>query len=102
MRILCLHGSGASGAIFSSQLAPLRALLPSTYTFDFLDAPNECNAAPELSGIYPAPYYCFFERHSEEEMQAAVEFVKEVVEEDGPYDMIMGFSQVTMNLPTRD
>ncbi|KUJ13196.1 uncharacterized protein LY89DRAFT_687410 [Mollisia scopiformis] len=92
-RILCLHGSGSSAEIMETQIANIRSLLPSTYVFDFLDAPIECDAAAELEGLFPGPYYCFFDKYSEEEMQKAIEFVHEVVEEDGPYDCVMGFSQ---------
>lgn len=31
-------------------------------------------------------------------MQNAINFVQEVVEEDGPYDCVMGFSQVNRTL----
>ncbi|KAE8441695.1 hypothetical protein EG329_004568 [Mollisiaceae sp. DMI_Dod_QoI] len=92
-RILCLHGSGSSAKIMESQIANIRSHFPSPYTFDFLDSPVECKAAAELEGVYPGPYYCFFEKHSEEEMQKAIDFVREIVEEDGPYACVIGFSQ---------
>jgi len=73
-------------------------MLPPSWEFDFVDAPFDCNAAPELTGIYPGPYHCFFDKYSEENMSQAVDFVREVVDEDGPYDCIMGFSQVCQRL----
>ncbi len=116
MRVLCLHGSGASAEIMESQIgtsaldhvaqklaqeadecistASIRALLPPSYNFEFLDAPLESEPAHELRGVYPGPYYCFFERCSAEEMKKAVNFVREVVDKDGPYDCVIGFSQV--------
>lgn len=93
MRILCLHGQGASARIFETQIAKLRAFLPQTWDYDYLEAPNNSEAAAELKGIYPGPNFCFFDRYTPKDMQDAVEYVDEVVKEDGPYDCVMGFSQ---------
>lgn len=93
MRILCLHGSGASGDIMKSQIAGIASHLPSTHEFDYLDSPLESSAAQELRDVYPGPYYCFFNQYSSSEIQSAVGFVREIVEEDGPYDAVIGFSQ---------
>jgi thiaminase len=77
-----------------SRTAGIASLLPSTYEFDYLDSPLESSAALELRDVYPGPYYCFFNQYSSSEMQNAVDFIREVVEEDGPYDAVIGFSQV--------
>jgi hypothetical protein len=44
--------------------------------------------------LYPGPYYQFFERYSDVDMQKAINAMEEVVEEEGPYDGVLGFSQV--------
>jgi hypothetical protein len=54
----------------------------------------KCRAAPELEMVYPGPYYQFFEQFSDADMQKAINVVEEVVEEEGPYDGVLGFSQV--------
>lgn len=95
MRVLCLHGQGSSATIFESQLSRLIAALPPHYTFDFVDAPIECGAGLDVGGVFPGPYYCFFESYTPERMENAIEYVREIVEEDGPYDAIFAFSQVT-------
>ena len=112
MRWLCLHGQGSSAEIFERQLgkyqihyselhddahiftAPLRSLLPHTWQFDFVDSSHDCSAAEELELVYPGPYHCFFPRYTSEAMEEAVQYVQEVVDEDGPYDCVIGFSQV--------
>ncbi|CZR50580.1 uncharacterized protein PAC_00454 [Phialocephala subalpina] len=76
-----------------NRIANIRSLLQSSYVFDFLDSPVQCEAAVGLKGVYPGPYYCFFERYSEEYLQKVVDFVCGVVDEDGPYDGVIGFSQ---------
>jgi hypothetical protein len=96
MRVLCLHGQGSSAIIFESQLARLIDALPAHYTFDFADAPIECGPGLglDVGDVYPGPYYCFFEAYTPERMDAAIEHVREIIEEDGPYDAIFAFSQV--------
>jgi hypothetical protein len=47
-----------------------------------------------LKGIYPGPNYCFFDKYSPEQMQDALEYLDEIIAEDGPYDAVIGFSQV--------
>ncbi|EGP86305.1 unnamed protein product [Zymoseptoria tritici ST99CH_1A5] len=93
MRVLCLHGQGASPAIMESQTSTFRAYLPPTWSFDYLEAPCDSEPGPGLKGIYPPPHFCFFDKYNPEELEEAVEYVREVVEADGPYDAIMGFSQ---------
>ena len=94
MHVLCLHGQGSSATIFESQLSRLVAALPPHYTFDFADAPVECGPGLDIGDIYPGPYYCFFDAYTPEHMNDAIEHVREIVEEDGPYDAIIAFSQV--------
>ncbi|KXT02179.1 hypothetical protein AC578_5964 [Pseudocercospora eumusae] len=93
MRVLCLHGQGASPEIMESQTSSFRAFLPPTWTFDYLEAPYDSAPGPGIEGVYPPPHYCFFDWYTPERMQEAVDYVREVIEEDGPYDAIMGFSQ---------
>lgn len=94
MRILCLHGQGSSAVIFESQLSRLIAALPSHYSFDFVDAPLSCGPGLDIGGVYPGPYYCFFDSYTPERMVDAIDYVREVIDEDGPYEAIIAFSQV--------
>ena len=77
----------------------IMTLLPSTWTYDFLDAPLSSPPAPELRLVYPPPYFCFFTAVSDASINAAVDLVREVIEEDGPYDAVIGFSQVGLPMP---
>lgn len=74
--------------------ANIRSLLPAAYSFDFFNAPMEGPAAVQLKTIYPGPYYSFFEQYSDADMQEAIKVVEEIVEEEDPYDGVLGFSQV--------
>ena len=48
MKILCLHGSGTSGAIFESQLAQFLDHVDESYEFVFIDGEVECAKAPGI------------------------------------------------------
>ncbi|KAE9380744.1 hypothetical protein N431DRAFT_477623 [Stipitochalara longipes BDJ] len=93
MRFLCLHGMGTNADIFESQLAPIISQYSSTHTFDFIDAPHECPPAPGISEVFPPPYLAWQVQYEPEQIEEAHSFLKSVIEEDGPYDGVIGFSQ---------
>ncbi|KAJ3957696.1 hypothetical protein N0V92_005715 [Colletotrichum tropicale] len=93
MRILCLHGHGTNARILESQLERLRAKLPHDWIFDFLDGEHVAPPAPAVEAIFPGPYLCYHGEPVEEDVKAAHEFLLEVVREEGPFDMVVGFSQ---------
>lgn len=43
--------------------------------------------------FYPGPYYCFYELPIPEQVEAAFDLLTDVIEEEGPFDGIIGFSQ---------
>jgi len=108
MRWYCLHDQGSSAEIFERQLGkfqihrsephddahiftgPLRSLLPPTWQFDFVDSSH--GSAEELELVYLGLYHCFFPRYTSEAMEEAVQYVQDVVEEDGLYECVIGFS----------
>ncbi|GAB1312342.1 EF-hand calcium-binding domain protein [Madurella fahalii] len=93
MRFLCLHGRGTNSNILEAQLAPLRSRLHAQHTFDFIDGEGNCGAAPGMSGSYPPPYLCWYERGSPRDVHAAQEYLRSIIDEDGPYDGLIGFSE---------
>lgn len=78
-----------------SQLSSLRAQLPPNWHFDYVQSPNETEPAEELRGVYPGPNYEYFDKYTPDTMSEATEYVDEVLEDQGPYDGIVGFSQVS-------
>ncbi|KAL8715723.1 MAG: hypothetical protein Q9220_000390 [cf. Caloplaca sp. 1 TL-2023] len=95
MRFLCLHGKGTSAAIFKSQTTSFRAKLPpNAFSFTFLDGFLPSPPAPGIDLFYPPPYYSFWNSLSSiPEIRAAHEWLDERIEELGPFDGVMGFSQ---------
>ncbi|SMQ54214.1 unnamed protein product [Zymoseptoria tritici ST99CH_3D7] len=92
VRILCLHGTGSSGAIFESQTAALRAMLPSHWEWFFINAELECGAHPELADFYPGPYYTPVAVPTVKSIAHFHDWCLDLVAEEGPFDGCMGFS----------
>ncbi|KAH0536598.1 hypothetical protein FGG08_006531 [Glutinoglossum americanum] len=104
-RILCLHGSGSSAAIFSVQSRRIRRALRYHFRFVFVNGPFETTAGPGvLRGT--GPYYRWMPGRrawggleATEEQDAEMRVVRkllseELAREDGePFVGIMGFSQ---------
>lgn len=93
MRFLCLHGYGTNSAILEATFAPIRAHLPADWEFEFLEGLAEVPPAFGVDAIYPGPFLCYHKEPSLEELQAVYELVMEVVEDEGPFDAVLGFSQ---------
>ncbi|KAH8819281.1 EF-hand calcium-binding domain protein [Xylogone sp. PMI_703] len=93
MRFLCLHGRGTNSHIFESQLAALRDRISPKHTFDFIDATLDCAPTPGVSDFYAPPYLCWYTRFDPLHIQQAHDHLWSVIDEDGPYDGVIGFSE---------
>lgn len=112
MRFLCLHGYGTNSQILKASFAPIRAGLPQDWEFKFLDGEMETRPGPGRLGdklalvsryiltnpigidtIFPGPYFAYHKLPSPLEMHRAYDLVMDVVNEEGPFDGIIGFSQ---------
>jgi len=67
--------------------------LPNNYEFDFLDAEVPMPPAPGVASYHPGPFLAWYRRHFADDVTAALEMINRVIEEDGPYDGIIGFSE---------
>ncbi|EXJ92784.1 hypothetical protein A1O3_01336 [Capronia epimyces CBS 606.96] len=63
------------------------------YTFDFVDAPFESPPAPGIAALYPAPYLAWHKAYDPAAIQESHHFLQTIIDEDGPYDGVIGFSQ---------
>ncbi|KAK9417673.1 hypothetical protein SUNI508_01430 [Seiridium unicorne] len=98
MKILCLHGKGTSGWIFKSQTSSLRRKLEEispdlTCEFDFVDGPQPSAPAPDTPLFYDPPHYAFYEGTDVKAIRKAREWLGEILEQRGPYDGALLFSQ---------
>ena len=78
----------------NSVIASFRSLLPEDYEFVFLDGIVECEAAPGVDGFYPGPYLCWYNTPTTSKVARAHKYVLDFVRANGPFDGVMGFSQV--------
>lgn len=58
-----------------------------------MDAENESESAPGIAEFHPPPYFAWHAAFSPFDVKAAHGFLTTVVEEDGPYDGVIGFSE---------
>lgn len=93
MRFLCLHGMGTNSQVYEAQLAPIRHQLDPTYEFEFVDGLVECSPATGVLSLFPGPFYCYYSKPTVENLKAAYDLVLEIIEEEGPFEGIFGFSQ---------
>ncbi|OKL57045.1 hypothetical protein UA08_07372 [Talaromyces atroroseus] len=102
MRLLCLHGWGTNvkkRQILQSQLAPLMKDLQrdNSAVFHFIEGEIEAEPGPGIDGYFDGPYYSYYKfprtfDDTDESMMEAYELLYDVIEEDGPFDGVMGFS----------
>ncbi|USP75030.1 hypothetical protein yc1106_02304 [Curvularia clavata] len=94
MRFLCLHGMGTNSSIFETQIAGMcQQLQDQGHEFIFVDGLIECDAAPGIGSLFPGPYLCYYDLPTPEKVQSAFDYINEVIEEEGPFDGVFGFSQ---------
>lgn len=87
--------------MLNALIETFRSLLPSHLTFHFMDA--ELDAEPDLNvaGVYPGPYLAFYpNKPTGTDIMDAYESVLEVIEKEGPFDGVIGFSQVNRSSHT--
>ncbi|KAL2263300.1 hypothetical protein VTK26DRAFT_7420 [Humicola hyalothermophila] len=94
MKVLCLHGLGASGYIFRAQTAAFRSMLPkNVFTFDFADAPFPAPPAPGIQVIFDQDHFAWWPEPTVEGIRNAHRWLTSYIAQHGPFDMVMGFSQ---------
>lgn len=80
-----------------SSTAAFRALLPPHYHFTFIDGGVSCAPSPGVENLYSGPYKCFYESPSTERVAAAHLALETAVKTKGPFQLVMGFSQVRLH-----
>ncbi|RMD42203.1 hypothetical protein DV735_g2934, partial [Chaetothyriales sp. CBS 134920] len=93
---ICLN-TGPPGPILkflAYQLAEIfRSLLPDHFKYEFFEGEHEYAAAEGCADIFPGPYYAFYPVPTAIDVELAHQYVAEIMEDEGPFDAVMGFSQ---------
>ena len=77
--------------------AHFRSLLPLDYEWIFIDGPAECGAAPGVAAFFPPPYHCWYTTPTTAKIDAAQQMMFSFIQREGPFDAVMGFSQVSQS-----
>ncbi|KAK8879253.1 Dihydrofolate reductase [Apiospora arundinis] len=93
MKFLCLHGMGANSDVYETQLSSIIAQLGSHHEFFFADGLIQCDAAEGVEEVFSGPFYCYYEKASQGRLHQAFDLIYELIEDEGPFDGIFGFSQ---------
>ncbi|GFF36969.1 hypothetical protein IFM58399_04731 [Aspergillus lentulus] len=93
MKILCLHPWGTSAVIFEKQISNICSLIGETHNYVFVDGPVRCGPAKGLPAIEKGPFYSWYEGLSCGEVKTASDLVWDIIDEEGPFDGVIGFSQ---------
>ncbi|CRG86671.1 hypothetical protein PISL3812_03681 [Talaromyces islandicus] len=92
MKVLALHGVGSSSAVLKEQLAPLVSQLGPGYQFTFIDGAISCDRGPGIPKWFQGPFYTYARGFSPTEISEALEQLNAFIEENGPFDGVLGFS----------
>jgi hypothetical protein len=93
MKVLCLHGAGLNASIMERQMAGIIDALGPDYDFVFIDGEVERRAAPGVPAGIDGPFYTYHNDLRPESIRAVCDLIDVIVEEEGPFDGFMGFSQ---------
>ncbi|PYI03475.1 hypothetical protein BO78DRAFT_432081 [Aspergillus sclerotiicarbonarius CBS 121057] len=96
MRFLCLHGAGTNAEIFEIQSGGISYdLAKKGHTFKYYNGCMEAEVEPQLKGLFPGPFYNHYPRDQVpgENLAIAMKHVYQIIEREGPFDAVMGFSQ---------
>ncbi|KAK4663867.1 uncharacterized protein QC763_502100 [Podospora pseudopauciseta] len=92
MRVLCLHGVGSSGKMLETQLRPFLKAVDPSFDFVFVDGPFPCERGPGMAA-FDGPFFSHTAGYSPEQMIEAHEHLDRTIDDLGPFDGILGFSQ---------
>ncbi|RWR92478.1 dihydrofolate reductase [Cinnamomum micranthum f. kanehirae] len=96
-RFLCLHGFRTSGEIMKKQIGKWPDSVLEKLDLVFLDAPFPCQGKSDVEGIFPPPYYEWFQFNPEfseyENFDECLAYIEDFMIKQGPFDGLMGFSQ---------
>ncbi|OJJ77751.1 hypothetical protein ASPBRDRAFT_50590 [Aspergillus brasiliensis CBS 101740] len=83
---------GANAQVLEVQIAAITSSLPE-HEFVFAEGLEPCLPDPAVQSLFPGPYLCYYSSPTPTEVHEAFALVREVIDEDGPFDGVIGFSQ---------
>ncbi|XP_077224684.1 dihydrofolate reductase-like [Tasmannia lanceolata] len=96
-RFLCLHGFRTSGEIIKKQVWKWPESVVEKLDLVFVDANFPAEGKSEVEGIFPPPYYEWFQFNplftEYRNFEECLAYIEECMIKHGPFDGLLGFSQ---------
>ncbi|KAL9361239.1 hypothetical protein Peur_044024 [Populus x canadensis] len=97
MKILCLHGFRTSGSFLQRQISKWDPSIFSQFDLDFPDGVFPAQGKSEIEGIFPPPYFEWFQFDKDfteyTNLEECISYLCEYITTRGPFDGFLGFSQ---------
>ncbi|KAL5739367.1 hypothetical protein ACOSQ2_028547 [Xanthoceras sorbifolium] len=97
MKILCLHGFRTSGSFLQKQISKWDSSILSHFHLDFPDGIFAAGGKSEIEGIFPPPYFEWFQFNKDfteyTNLDECISYLCEYITNKGPFDGLLGFSQ---------
>jgi hypothetical protein len=74
-------------------IAGIRSHLPHDWEWHFVDGEDSCDPAEGVDGVYAGPYLAYYTLPSLETIAECHEWLDDIIDEMGPFDIIIGYSQ---------
>jgi hypothetical protein len=97
MKILCLHGFRTCGGFLQKQISKWDPNIFSNFDLDFKDGLFPAGGKSDIEGIFPGPYFEWFQFNEDfteyTNLEECISFLCEYITTKGPFDGLLGFSQ---------
>ncbi|KAJ4706797.1 Serine hydrolase FSH [Melia azedarach] len=97
MKILCLHGFRTSGKFLQKQISKWDPSIFASFDLDFPDGKFPAGGKSDIEGIFPPPYFEWFQFNKEfteyTNLEECISYLTEYITSNGPFDGFLGFSQ---------
>ncbi|KOM38654.1 hypothetical protein LR48_Vigan03g203600 [Vigna angularis] len=97
LKILCLHGFRTSGSFLKKQISKWDPSLFTQFHMEFLDGKYPAGGKSDIEGIFPPPYYEWFQFEKDFtvyfNLEECITYLCEYITANGPFDGFLGFSQ---------
>jgi len=97
MKILCLHGFRTSGSFLKKQISKWDPSIFAQFDMDFPDGIFPAGGKSDIEGIFPPPYFEWFQYDKDfteyTNLEECISYLCEYITTKGPFDGFLGFSQ---------
>ncbi|OMO90788.1 Serine hydrolase FSH [Corchorus capsularis] len=97
MKILCLHGFRTSGKFLQKQISKWDPSIFFHFDMDFPDGIFAAGGKSEIEGIFPPPYFEWFQFNKDfteyTNLDQCISYLCEYISTNGPFHGLLGFSQ---------